>query len=116
MKELSVVLKVKPVRKMKKDEYVFWADHFSFVPTNSDSTPGRLFDCSQNIAIETPDIETLKEFECERSVIVRLRDSSGNEIAVGTEDIPALLSISANLNTATLRISCKMIHSPFIHP
>lgn len=35
MKELSVILRVKPVRKMKKEEYVFFADYFSFIPANA---------------------------------------------------------------------------------
>lgn len=113
MKELSIVLKVKPVRKMKKEEYVFFADSFSLVPSNTDSASGRLFDCSKDITIETPDIDTLKEFECERYAIIHFRDSSENDIAIGTEDIPALVSITANLNTATLKISCKMLRSPF---
>lgn len=113
MKELSVILRVKPVRKMKKEEYIFFADYFSFIPANADSNSGKLFDCSQSITIETPDIDTLKEFECERYAIIYLQDSSGKDIMIGTEDIPALVSISANLNTATLKISCKMLHSPF---
>ena len=104
MKELSVIIRVKPVRRMKKEEYVFFADSFS----------GRLFDCSKNITIETPDIDTLKEFECERYAVIYFRDSSEKCFAIGTEDVPALVSIFANLNTSTLKISCKMLHSPFL--
>lgn len=114
MKELSVIIRVKPVRRMKKDEYVFFADSFSFVPTHADSASGRLFDCSKNITIETPDIDTLKEFECERYAVIYLRDSSEKCFVIGTENVPALVSIFANLNTSTLKISCKMLHSPFL--
>lgn len=114
MKELSVIIRVKPVRIMKKEEYVFFADSFSFVPTCADSASGRLFDCSKNITIETPDIDTLKEFEYERYAVIYFRDSSEKCFAIGTEDVPALVSIFANLNTSTLKISCKMLHSPFL--
>lgn len=113
MKELSVVLRVRPVRKMRQAEYRFFADSFSFVPSVEDSDPGRLFDCSKDITIETPPADILREFSVPRSAVVCLRDSSGEEISIGTDDIPATVFISANLNTSTLKISCKMLHSPF---
>lgn len=114
MKELSIILRVKPVRKMKKEEYRFFADPFSFAPAIADSTSGKLFDCSKDITIETPDVDTLREFSISRYAVVYLRDSSEKNITIGSDEIPALVSISANLNTATLKISCKMLHSPFL--
>lgn len=113
MKELSITLRVKPIGKMKKKEYHFLADPFSFIPTIADSASGKLFDCSKDLTIETPNVDTLREFSTSRFAIIYLRDSSEKDIMIGTEDIPALVSISANLNTATLKISCKMLHSPF---
>lgn len=114
MNELSIVLKVNPVGKMKKDEYQFLADPFSLVPTIADSASGKLFDCSKDIVIETPETDVLREFSCARFAIVRLRDSSENDIVIGTKEIPALVSISANLNNSTLKISCKMLNSPYV--
>jgi hypothetical protein len=113
MRELSIYLRVKPIGRMKKEEYHFLADPFSFVPTIAESASGKLFDCSKDITIETPDVDTLREFSTVRSAIVYLRDSSESDVVIGTNDIPALVSISANLNTATLKISCKMLSSPF---
>ena len=114
MRELTITLRVKPTGKMKKEEYRFLADPFSFTPSITDSVSGKLFDCSKDITIETPDVDTLREFSTARSVIVYLCDSSEKNIAIGTDDIPALVSISANLNTATLKISSKVLQSPFL--
>lgn len=114
MRELTITLRVKPTGKMKKEEYRFLADPFSFAPSIADSVSGKLFDCSKDITIETPDVDTLREFSTSRSAIVYLRDSLEKDIAIGTDDIPALVSIAANLNTATLKISSKMLHSPFL--
>ena len=99
---------------MKKEEYRFLADPFSFATSITDSVSGKLFDCSKDITIEIPDVDTLREFSTARSAIVYLRDSLEKDIVIGTDDIPALVSISANLNTATLKISSKMLHSPFL--
>ena len=60
-------------------------------------------------------VDTLREFSTARSAIVYLCDSSEKNIEIGTDDIPALVSISANLNTATLKISSKILQSPFLH-
>lgn len=114
MRELTITLRVKPTGIMKKDEYHFLADPFSFTPSITDSISGKLFDCSKDVTIEIPDADTLREFSSTRFAIVYLRDSLERDIAIGTDDIPALVSISANLNTATLQISCKMLHSPFL--
>lgn len=114
MRELTITLRVKPIGKMKKEEYHFLADPFSFVPSISDSISGKLFDCSKDITIETPDADTLREFSSARFAIVYLHDSLDKSIAIGTEVIPALVSISANLNSSTLKISCKMLQSPFL--
>ena len=113
MRELTITLRVKPTGKMKKEEYRFLADPFSFTPSITDSVSGKLFDCSKDITIETPDVDTLREFSTARSAIY-LCDSLEKNIAIGTDDIPALVSISANLNSATLKISCKMLYSPFL--
>lgn len=62
MRELTITLRVKPTGKMKKEEYRFLADPFSFTPSITDSVSGKLFDCSKDITIETPDVDTLREF------------------------------------------------------
>lgn len=114
MKELSIILRVRPLKKMREEEYLFLADSFSFVPSVTDSASGKLFDCSKEITIESPNVDTLQEFSFPRYAIIYLRDSSGRDIAIGSSNIPALVSISANLNSSTLSISCKMLHSPFL--
>ena len=51
MRELTITLRVKPTGKMKKEEYRFLADPFSFTPSITDSVSGKLFDCSKDITI-----------------------------------------------------------------
>lgn len=112
MKELSIIISISPVTKMKKGSYTFIADPFTFTPTIEKTAAGNLFNCNHDITIECPDNDTIQEFHTPRSIILSFRDTFGREIKVGTQDIPAYLSISPNLNSVTLKIECKMLYSP----
>ena len=59
---------------MKKEEYRFFADPFSFAPAIADSASGKLFDCSKDITIETPDVDTLREFSISRYAVFKFAD------------------------------------------
>ena len=113
MKELSIVISVTPIRAMKKSSYIFIADRFDFNYTIEKTSSGICFNCSKDITIELPDSDIIREFYGGRHVIVHLRDSSDRIINLGTTDIPASVTIIPYLNTATLSITCKMLHSPF---
>ncbi len=112
MKELSIIISVTPVGKMNKGNYTFISDPFSFSPVIESTSAGNLFNCDKDITIELPDRDTIKEFQPGRSAIVSFRDTSGRAITIGTQEMPATLSISPNLNSATLILKCKMLHSP----
>lgn len=114
MKELSIVISVTPIRKMKKPSYTFMADPFDFSYTIEKTSSGNCLNCDKNITIELPDSDIIREFSVSRQVIVHLRDSSDRIINIGTTDIPASITIIPYLNTATLGIVCKMLRSPFI--
>lgn len=116
MKELSIIILITPVTNMRKSNYAFIADPFTFAPIIEKSSAGNLFNCNQDITIECPDDTTVNEFHSGRYVIVSFRDTSGQTINVGTQEIPATITIFPNLNSATLKIECKMLRSPFLSP
>lgn len=114
MKELSIVITVTPIGKMKKASYTFIADPFEFNCVLEKTSSGNYFSCDKDINIELPDIDTVHEFYGGRRVVLHMKDSSDRIINIGTVDIPALVSIVPNLNSATLSIVCKMLRSPFV--
>lgn len=114
MKELSIIISITPVTKMKKDKYTFIADPFTFTPSVEKSSAGNLFNCNQDITIECPNDDIINEFHLGRYAIVSLQDTSTRAIVVGTQDMPATITICPNLNSATLKIECKMLCSPFL--
>lgn len=112
MKELSIIVLVTPLGNMKKKSYTFISDPFSVSPSIETTAAGNLFNCDKDITIELPDRDTIKEFQSGRSAVVSFRDTTGRIINIGTQEMPATLSISPSLNSATLSIKCRMIHSP----
>ena len=85
MKELSIQIKVYPVSNMRQDVYRFMADEFEFTPVPESSEAGRCF-----------------------------TDTRHRSFRIGDKKIPAIVSISPNLNSATLKIECKMLSSPLL--
>lgn len=113
MKELSINILVTPCTKMRKESYRFIADEFSLAPTIENSSAGNLFNCSTDIVIDRPDKDTLQEFASGRKVTVQLTDTSNGKVVLGNNDLPAIVSICPYLNSARLKIECKMLQSPF---
>lgn len=115
MKELSVRIQVHPVKSMRKESYQFMtSDYFTFAPTLSTSTAGPVYVCDLEINIDKPMPDDMIDFSIFRSCIVYFTDSAGNPIKIGTEEIPAKVIISPNLNTALFKIQCSMLSSPLI--
>ncbi len=112
MKELSTVVSVHHI--ILNRDYKFLSDKFILNPTSSDSDAGQLFDCSISPVVELPDQNTMLTFTRPQSCIVSLTDSQGNNYKIGSKDIPAKVSISPYLNSATLTVSCKQSTSPFV--
>lgn len=115
MKELSVRIQVQPVKSMRKESYQFMSsDYFTFVPMLSISAAGSVYVCDLEVNIDKPVSDDMIDFSIFRSCIVNFIDSAGNPIKIGTEDIPAKVIISPNLNTAVFKIQCSMLTSPLI--
>ena len=115
MTELSVIISVQPMHPMRKDNYRFVSsDYFQLATLVNTAPAGDYFTCDQTINIDKPDKETCQDFSFTRSCIVTFTKTSGNSLEIGTSEIPAQVIISPNLNTAQLKIKCKMLTSPFI--
>jgi hypothetical protein len=112
MKEFSTHLTLIPLAATKEDLYVFYADRFDFVPSVSESSPGTIYKCDKDFIIEKPTDSICLEFSKPIPCRLKFNDSKGNQITVGTTDIPAHAVINPHLNTATLSIKCSMLQSP----
>lgn len=114
MKELSIQIKVYPVTSMRQDVYRFMADEFDFTPVPEFSEAGRCFNCNKDINISLPPSGVMKDFLAGRFCIVEFTDTRHRNFRIGDKKIPAIVSISPNLNSATLKIECKMLSSPLL--
>lgn len=114
MRELSIQIKVYPVNKMRQDIYRFTADDFTFSPVPKSSEAGRCFNCNKDITVDRPPENVISDFLPGRFAIVEFTDTRHRSIRIGDNKIPAIVSLSPNLNTATLKIECKMLKSPFL--
>lgn len=114
MRELSIQIKVYPIAKMRQDTYFFTADDFSFTPVPEDLEAGRCFNCNKDITIDLPESDVCRDFSYGRFAIIEFRDTRSRKFRVGDNKIPAIVSISPNINSATLKIECKMIKSPLL--
>lgn len=114
MRELSIQISVYPVSKMRQDIYRFVADEFTFAPVPEDSEAGRCFNCNKDITVDLPPANVIQDFSSGRFAIVEFRDTRYRKFRVGDNKIPAIVSIIPNLNSATLKIECKMLKSPLL--
>ena len=114
MNEISIHINVYPIKKLEQSVYKFEADSFDFDPTPEDNNAGRFYNCDKDIYISKPSAEILKEFSNPQYAIVEFTSTRQEKYRIGTSQIPALISLSPHLNTATLHVKCKMIHSPLI--
>lgn len=114
MRELSIQIYIYPVTSMRQEVYRLTADAFDFNPVPEDSEAGLCFNCNKNITIDLPNSNVLRDFATSRFAIVEFRDTRYRKFRVGDGKIPAIVAIFPNLNSATLRIECKMLKSPLL--
>lgn len=114
MNELSIIFSVIPLGNMRKSNYQFIADPFEIKAIPESSESGYVFNCDNEIVIELPDQRTLEDFSTGQSVLINLQDTLGRKFQIGTQNIPAVVNIAPNLNSAKLYIKCKMLFSPLI--
>ena len=113
MKELSIQIRLLPANASSPAEVSLLADQVSLQPSLESNDYGTIFNLDNDIIVERPSSETISQFSIERSVIVEIRDTDGKVYEIGTKDIPARVLIAPYLNRAILKITCKMLSSPF---
>lgn len=99
---------------MRQDVYRFTADEFTFSPLQESTDAGRCLNCNKDITIDLPPLDVTAEFLPGRFAIVEFTDTKHHNIRIGDRKLPAIVSISPNLNSATLKIECRMLRSPFV--
>lgn len=114
MRELSIQIKVTPVSQMRQEVYRFTADEFNFSPVPETSEAGRCLNCNKDITIDLPPENVIADFLPGRFAIVEFTDTRHRNIQIGERKLPAIVSIFPNLNSAMLKIECKMLKSPFL--
>lgn len=114
MRELSIQICIYPITPMRQEVYRLTADAFDFNPVPEDSEAGRCFNCNKDITIDLPNSNVLHDFANSKFAIVEFRDTRYRKFRVGDGKIPAIVAIFPNLNSATLRIECKMLKSPLL--
>lgn len=114
MRELSIQICIYPVTSMRQEVYRLTADAFDFNPVPEDSEAGRCFNCNKDITVDLPHDNVLRDFATSKFAIVEFRDTRYRKFQVGEKKIPTIVTIFPNLNSATLRIECKMLKSPLL--
>ncbi len=114
MRELSVQIKVYPISLSSENPYRFTADEFTFDPVLENSEAGMCYNCNKDLIVELPTKEILASFSSGRFAIVEFTDTRNRKVRIGTNKIPAIVYLSPNLNSATLKIECKMLNSPLL--
>lgn len=112
MRELSILIKVTPLRSGVGSTYTFMADEFDFVPQPEDTDAGRCYVCDKDIVCQPVEADVIRAFGGGIWAKVQFRDTRGRSFTIGTDTVPALVSLSPNLNTLTLQIRCRMRTSP----
>ncbi len=114
MNEFSIHINVYPIARMLHTVYKFEADFFDYDPTPEDSSAGKCYNCDKDIYISLPTSSVLKDFSSPKYAIIEISTTNGKKYKIGSNQIPALVSLTPHLNTATLHVKCKMLHSPLI--
>ena len=122
MKELSQSVRVVPVRDIPQDfsglvsdllplGYRFHADPFRLDPQNVSGTGGECWELDMDHIIDSV---SPGPFTNPLSSLVIYKLSGRDEyIVVGTLQLPATVQVVKGLNNCTLKVSCRMLHSPF---
>lgn len=111
-KELSTVIHVHD--HATAEDFIFYADKFSFEPTLANTAPGLLYDCGMDRVIEKPEASICKLFATPRSCTVKFTDTTGNDYKIGVWNIPAQVTITTLLNNARLTVVCNTTVNPYL--
>lgn len=111
-KELSTVIHVHD--HATAEDFIFYADKFSFEPTLANTAPGLLYDCGMVRVIEKPEASICKLFDFPRSCTVKFTDTTGNDYKIGTWNMPAYVTILTLLDAAKMYVVCNTTVNPYL--
>lgn len=111
-KELITIIHVEDHATVQ--DFILYAEKFSFDPTLAESAPGILYNCGMERVIEKPDPSILKLFASPRSCTVKFTDTTGFDYKIGTWNIPAQVTITPLLNNAKLTVVCNTTVNPYL--
>lgn len=109
MKEFSTKIEVTPIG---QEAFLFFSDAFHFNPLTQENESGLVYNCNKSFTIEKSPAHIGKIFEQPIPCKVCLFTLENEIITIGTPDIPAFVTITPHLNTATLSVKCLMCTSP----
>lgn len=112
MRELSIIVKVIPLSSGGSVTHNFIADAFDFVPKAEESEAGICYVCDKDIVCHPVTADVIRAFQGGIWAKVQFRDTRGHVFTIGTDTVPATVSLSPNLNTLTLQVRCRMLSSP----
>lgn len=94
--------------------YRFFTDDFELDLSDDSSDPGLLYGISQDIVADKPTSLDKGIFHYVRSAVILFNSVPGNKkIRVGSVELPAKVTLSAQLNKVNIHIEAKMEESPF---
>lgn len=112
MKEFTSLIQVKPVGSTDTTIAKFMADHFDFTPSSADDEAGTSWNCDKTFVIDKPSDSEMQRFHVPRNAIVTLKDSTGTQYDIGSDEVPARVQIVGHLQKAQLILTCTMLHNP----
>lgn len=110
MKELSTVIEITHIRSGEVTKVL--AEQFVFEPLIERGAPGILYNCSKDINIEKVDKSIRDRFATTQSCIVKFKDNKGQFYTIGTNLMPAKVTINNYLDSDLLSLESKMTTNP----
>lgn len=125
MKELSGVIEIYPLSGLSAnlsytdlvsgrfEKFDFHASALNLEITPTESNGGTLYNCDKDIVVDYMDQKDISRLRLRTSCIIRLKTMEGNDIFLGTFNIPATVLVTPNLQRYRLSIKCNMLESPY---
>lgn len=125
MKELSGIIEIYPISELpsnfsnseleseKYKKYVFHANELAIEPILEESSGGVIYNCDQDIVGDIINDQAIHQLKIRTSCIIKLQDTAGKNIILGTYYIPATVLLIPYLQRYKLSIKCNMLISPY---
>lgn len=122
MIEFSSIISVYPINELGSDPnpwlsdqdgiHSYMADHFNFLPNDSNEEGGTLYDCSNVFNIITPSDAEIEIFRHPVKSILVIKNTNGTKYPIGTPTIPGTVLIQRGIQRSKLIFNCKSLINP----